>query len=227
MSFIIKSVKAPSKSATICVIPVGDDLKVKASKFVTNAMKTSTTFKGKLGQTLSVTLAEKDDFTHAVLLGTGKSKNLDALKAEEAGGKLFTALKGAGAKTAALLGDQLKPEQVAHIGAGAQLASYTYEKHKTPPKKKGAPQFTTLELASNDSATVKKLYTTLSHTIAGTFLARDLVNDPPNHLYPESYAQIIKNELVPLGVKIEVLDEKKMLKMGMGGIMGVGQGSRW
>ena len=225
MTFTIKSTKTPSKSATLCVIPVGDDLKVKANKFIKDALAASTIFKGKLGQTLSITLPEKEDFTHAVLLGIGKAKDLDALKSEESGGKLFTALKGAGVKSVALLGETLKPEQLAHIGAGAHLASYVYEKHKTPPKKKGAPKFTTLELISGDAANVKKLYTSLSHTIAGTFLARDLVNDPPNHLYPESYAKIIKDELTPLGVKVEVLDEKKMLKMGMGGIMGVGQGS--
>ena len=226
MSFTIKSVKVSSKSVTLCVLPVGDDLKLKTDKFITNALKTSTTFKGKLGQTLTITLPEKSDFTHAVLLGIGKAKDLDALKSEEAGGKLFATLKGAGVKTASLLGGSLKSEQLAHIGAGTQLASYSYEKYKTPPKKKDVPKFAVLELVSDDSSAVKKLYTALSHTIAGTFLARNLVNDPPNHLYPESYAKIIKDELAPLGVKIEILDEKKMLKMGMGGIMGVGQGSQ-
>jgi leucyl aminopeptidase len=44
-------------------------------------------------------------------------------------------------------------------------------------------------------------------------------------LYPEAYAKIIKDELKPLGVEVEVLDDKKMLKMGMGAIMAVGQGS--
>src|SRR5690606_15194651 len=59
----------------------------------------------------------------------------------------------------------------------------------------------------------------------GVFLARDLVNEPPNELHPITYAALIKKELTKLGVKVEVLDDKQLTKMGMGGIMAVGQGS--
>ena len=71
----------------------------------------------------------------------------------------------------------------------------------------------------------KVFFSDLEAMISGVSLARDLVNEPPNALYPESYSKIIKEELKPLGVKVTVLDEKKLIKMGMGGIMAVGKAS--
>ena len=56
-------------------------------------------------------------------------------------------------------------------------------------------------------------------------LARDLVAEVPNVLYPEAYADLITAELEPLGVEIEILDEPAMEKLGMGALLGVGQGS--
>jgi len=55
-------------------------------------------------------------------------------------------------------------------------------------------------------------------------LARDLVNEPANVLFPTEFAARAK-ELTKLGVKVEVLGEKAMEKLGMGALLGVGQGS--
>jgi leucyl aminopeptidase len=55
--------------------------------------------------------------------------------------------------------------------------------------------------------------------------ARDLINTPPNDLYPEAFAAIAVAAGKEHGVKVEVLDEKALVKGGFGGILGVGQGS--
>nr|WP_202447029.1 leucyl aminopeptidase [Streptomyces sp. SID5468] len=55
--------------------------------------------------------------------------------------------------------------------------------------------------------------------------ARDLVNTPSNDLYPKSFATTVQAVAKEHGLKVEVLDEKALLKGGYGGIMGVGQGS--
>ncbi|MGL5930300.1 MAG: leucyl aminopeptidase [Dermatophilaceae bacterium] len=57
--------------------------------------------------------------------------------------------------------------------------------------------------------------------------ARDLVNTPPNVLYPQSFADAVKKKVAasPAKVSVSVLDEKALLKGGFGGIVGVGQGS--
>ncbi len=58
----------------------------------------------------------------------------------------------------------------------------------------------------------------------GIFLARDLVNEPPNVLHPEEFARRVKT-LSKSGLKIEVLGEAEMKKQGFGALLGVGQGS--
>ncbi|MEU8890976.1 leucyl aminopeptidase [Streptomyces sp. NPDC048442] len=55
--------------------------------------------------------------------------------------------------------------------------------------------------------------------------ARDLVNTPPNDLYPESFAAVAQAAAKEHGLKIQVLDEKALVKGNFGGILGVGQGS--
>ncbi|MFF3403098.1 leucyl aminopeptidase [Streptomyces sp. NPDC002659] len=56
--------------------------------------------------------------------------------------------------------------------------------------------------------------------------ARDLVNTPPNDLTPEAFAAVATAAGKEHGIKVQVLDEKALLKGGFGGILGVGQGSQ-
>ena len=58
----------------------------------------------------------------------------------------------------------------------------------------------------------------------GTFYARDLVSEPGNVLHPDEYAKRISS-LRKHGLKINVYDEKKLKKLGMHALLGVGQGS--
>ena len=57
--------------------------------------------------------------------------------------------------------------------------------------------------------------------------ARDLVNTPPNYLFPQSFADNVKKRVAASTAKVSVsvLDEKALVKGGFGGIVGVGQGS--
>jgi leucyl aminopeptidase len=57
------------------------------------------------------------------------------------------------------------------------------------------------------------------------YFARDLVSEAPNILYPESYAEQIIEKLEPLGIDVQVLGEREMRNLGMGALLGVGQGS--
>jgi leucyl aminopeptidase len=53
---------------------------------------------------------------------------------------------------------------------------------------------------------------------------RDLVSEPPNVLYPGEFARRVK-ALESLGLEVEILGEPEMMKLGMGSLLGVGQGS--
>ena len=58
----------------------------------------------------------------------------------------------------------------------------------------------------------------------GTFYTRDLVSEPGNVLHPDEYAKRLKS-LKKYGLKINIYDNKKLKKMGMNALLGVGRGS--
>ena len=61
--------------------------------------------------------------------------------------------------------------------------------------------------------------------VRAVYLARTLQNEPSNLLNPETYAEKIKEIFAKLPVSVKVLGEKEMKKLGMGALLGVGQGS--
>jgi leucyl aminopeptidase len=73
-------------------------------------------------------------------------------------------------------------------------------------------------------AAARKAFAPGAHIAEGVIIARDLVNEPPNVLYPEEFARRAA-ALRKLGVVVEVLDVKAMTKLGMGALLGVAQGS--
>lgn len=234
----------PAKAKTI-ILPVYDGgslgtaakTKDKTIKgFITHALKNNSAFKGTLGQTLTLNMPEKSDETHIILLGLGKPEDLSELKCETAGGKLFVTLKALGCTEAALVLENDKAlknvkieDLAAHIAAGLRLRSYNFGRYKSKKDTKNSkdkkPELKTVTVVYEHAANAKVAYKDLDHTISGIFTARDLVNEPPNHLYPDAYAKFIKDELKPLGVQIEIIDEKKMAKLGMEAILAVGKGS--
>ena len=82
-----------------------------------------------------------------------------------------------------------------------------------------------VRLMTPDVAATKAAYAGLGAVADGIFLARDLVNEPPNILYPEEFARRARLLLSKLGVKVEILGEAQMKKQGFGALLGVGQGS--
>ena len=82
-----------------------------------------------------------------------------------------------------------------------------------------------MRIVTPDLAAAKKAHAGLAAVADGIFLARDLVNEPPNILYPAEFARRAKAQLSKLGVKVEILGEAEMKKQGFGALLGVGQGS--
>ncbi len=217
--------KPLSKTDTI-ILPIFTDIKITttdsglnkdAEKLIQSTLKSRKDFEAKCGETILITTAEK----MVVILGLGDKKDFNEGKAETAGGKLYAALKAINSQHAALIENTTK--YVHHIAAGLKLRSYSFETYKSDKNKNPIKQ---IDIISDKNKNAEKDYERLSHVINGVFLARDLVNEAPNTLYPESYANFIKKELKPLGIKIEILDDKKMQKLGMGAIMAVGKGSQ-
>jgi leucyl aminopeptidase len=200
--------------------------------FVAQALEENDHFTGKNGETLVVTYFNKP-LKRIILLGLGKKDKITKLDFETAGGKLYGVLKSSGAKNVNIRFasggdmDNVDPAQMAaHLAIGLKLKSYHFGKYKAQNETdKEKDRLSKVVITTNDQTDAAKLFKAADAVSEGVFLARDLVNEPPNTLYPESYVERLKDELKPLGVEIEVLDEKKMTKLGMGALLAVGQGS--
>lgn len=115
-------------------------------------------------------------------------------------------------------------ELVAQAGYGARLSSYRFRKWRSEPRPGEIVDLAELRMISSQPEEVCAAFTPLRANAAGVFLARDLVNEPPNILTPEGFVKAV-GDLRELGVAIEVLDESALRDLGMGGLLAVGGGS--
>ncbi|MFO1145626.1 MAG: leucyl aminopeptidase [Rhodospirillales bacterium] len=186
-------------------------------------------FHGKKEQTLAI-LAPGSDLTRVQLIGLGKPGELDALKLQAAGGQISAALAGAGQADAfvcvdALADCMLAPaEMAAEMAFGAQLRSYRFDKYRTKESADDKPSLAGLTFGCADAERAEALWrpkATLAEAIAFT---RNVVSEPANVIYPETLAEQART-LADHGVEVEVLGEERMRELGMGALLGVGQGS--
>ena len=103
---------------------------------------------------------------------------------------------------------------------GFLLKSYNFDKYKS---KKENVSFEISIITKKNKSNISK-HNRFNSLIEGTNLTKDLVSEPGNILHPDEYAKRI-TALRKLGIKVTVLDEKKLKKLGMYALLGVGQGS--
>jgi len=185
-------------------------------------------FKGKSGSTLDILAPQGIKIQRLIVVGTGKLSDLkekDFLKfGGIAAGKLNTRTEAA-TVIAELPGGAMKPDQAAAMASGIRLRAYKFDRYKTK-KKDGEDTALRAEvsLAVGDVPAARQAFAPDSHVVDGVIIARELVNEPPNVLYPVEFARRA-GQLRKLGVDVEVLDVKDMKKLGMGALLGVAQGS--
>ena len=149
---------------------------------------------------------------------------------EEIGGSFFTYIKNDKTiNSIDIYADSLNEnkEKLSKIFSefvfGFNLKSYTFNKYKTVNKDKINKKIT-FKVISSYKESIEKKYKYYDAIKEGVFLSRDLVSEPPNVLNPKRYTEEIK-KLSKLGLKVEILNEKKLKKLGMNSLLGVGQGS--
>jgi leucyl aminopeptidase len=187
-------------------------------------------FTGKKGEVLAVLAPANLAVSSVVLAGLGKLTEVDALALQALGGAVVAHLNNAGESEASvqlgtLDGVKLSPGEVAaNIAFGARLRGYRFDKYRTRLKADQKPSLKKLVVQTDAATAAKKAFADFDKLADGIFFTRDLVSEPGNVLYPESLAEQAMS-LGELGVEVEVLDDKKLKKLGMGALLGVGQGS--
>jgi leucyl aminopeptidase len=149
---------------------------------------------------------------------------------EQLGGSLLAHLNGVGESQAALVIESTgrakvdNAERAARAGYGALLRSYRFDRYRTKEKPEKKPTLKTLTILVDDPRAARRRFGELEKIAGGVFFTRDLVSEPANIIYPKSLAAKAR-ELQKLGVKVQVLGKAQMEKLGMGALLGVGQGS--
>lgn len=111
----------------------------------------------------------------------------------------------------------------AEFAEGMRLRDYKFDLYKTK-KDDDEPAATEVAVAVEDPAAAKREAKALDAEAEGVVIARSLVNEPANILYPVEFARRAA-ELEKLGVEVKIFDEDAMKQLGMGALLGVGQGS--
>lgn len=190
----------------------------------------ATRFKGRKGQSLVVLAPARGDISRIVVVGLGKVSDMTDLIAEQAGGVAYQELEKSDETRAAALVDapsrcKLGARDLgAHFALGLRLRSYRFDKYRTKEKKEDKPKLSRVDIRMDEAAPARRIYTKLDAVADGVFFTRDLVSEPANVLYPVTLAREA-SKLARLGVRVEVLDEKKMKALGFGALLGVAQGS--
>ncbi len=220
--------KAALPKTGVVVVPLNEgaalsgqaaELDKRLSGGLTAALKAAE-FTGKKGQ--SVNLYGPAGLKRILALGLGKADALTSRLAEEFGGAVQTAL--AKESAAVILADTLDDKLAAHIGLGARLRSYRFDKYRTTQKDDEKPKLASLKILVAEPAKATAAYAPLQAVAEGVELTRNLVTEPANVLYPEEFADRTE-VLKKLGVKVEIFTKKDLEKLGFGSLLSVGLGT--
>ena len=149
-------------------------------------------------------------------------KNIENSEVENLGAKFYDKFKDFKQSEYNLNSESISSKLKNIVGYflhGVKLKSYKFDKYLT---KKNKTNISIIVTGKNKPSNLEQIK--FSAVEKGTFYARDLVSEPGNVLHPDEYARRI-NSLKKLGLKINILDDKKLKKLGMNTLLGVGQGS--
>jgi leucyl aminopeptidase len=185
-------------------------------------------FTGKSGSALDIVAPADLKVSRLIVIGTGKAADRKTDDFVKLGGIAVGRIPAAATAATIVLelaDGALKADAAADVALGASLRAYVFDRYKTKRKEgEEKPGTTRVTFGVADVAAARRAWGARQAISEGVILARDLVNEPPNILFPVEFARRAA-QLRKLGVGVEVLDVRAMRKLGMGALLGVGQGS--
>jgi leucyl aminopeptidase len=169
-----------------------------------------------------------ESYKLVVVTGLGMSNGKSGFKPE-------TLRRAAGAAARSLIGQKSAAFALPHdseggltaIAEGALLGSYAFDEFRGSTKADRKAPLTKIEVLSKvaSGSAAASILNRAEIIARNTHLVRDLINTPPSHLTPISFCDRFKPLARKLNLKVEILSELQLKKLGYGGIIGVGQGS--
>jgi len=189
------------------------------------------TFNGAISRAMTEASFKADPGEDVVIRGTEGSVILVGIGANEAigvesenlGGHIMAAMAKSKLKDITLMASGRSVDWVASLAYGAYLSGYHFSRYFTKGKNANPTQ-ASMAIVVDDPKAITSAYQRLEGIASGVFMARDLVSEPSNILYPAEYANRCL-ELSKLGIEVQVLNDDDMAKEGMHLLLAVGQGS--
>ncbi|XVN40313.1 MAG: leucyl aminopeptidase [Rickettsia endosymbiont of Argas persicus] len=198
------------------------------SKTIANKLQ----FTGKYGQIKIIpSVIKSGKIKYLIIAGLGSEEKLTEVKIEELGGKIVQHATNAkistiGLKIKSRIGGFTSPLIASLTASGMLLASYRFDKYRTTLKEADKFAVESFEISTDNNEEVEKLFEVKKLIAEGVFFTRDISNEPSNIKTPQVYAEKIAETLEELDVDVSILGEREMKNLGMGALLGVGQGSQ-
>ena len=161
-----------------------------------------------------------------LLIGTGVGTT-PGEAAEKLGGTAAARLQTSGEKKAVIdvSGLGYDADTAARVGLAAALRSWRYDRYRTKLKDNQKPTLSEIVIVGGAKGADQRYKSRWAPVVEGVSLTRELVTEPANIIYPETFVERVKASLEGSGVEIDVLTRAQMQKLGMGALLGVAQGS--
>ena len=225
----IEFVAAPLAASTspVAYLVAQDKLPGSLDPVVVQGAKSSR-FSGKTGQLHESFVSRDGAVVRIALAGSGEAAAKDRTAALERAGAAITAkfiASGEATVTIDLSDAGLSAQQAAAVVLGARLRGWRYDKYRTKLAADQQASLTTVRIAGAPDGT-EAAWEVEAALADGIELTRELVTEPANIIYPESFVERVKPRAEAVGLKVRVLDDTEMAGLGMGALLGVAQGSR-
>jgi leucyl aminopeptidase len=183
-------------------------------------------FEGEAASAAEQFIDDKGAVRRVLVVGTGTGSAAHET-AEKLGGTAVARLLTSGEARAVIdiSGLGFGADTSARLGLAAALRAWRYDNYRTKLKDKQKPTLTEVVIVGGDSGAAKRYSERWAPVYEGVSLTRELVTEPANIIYPQSFVERVLKSLDGTGVEIEVLDRAAMEKLGMGALLGVAQGS--
>jgi len=184
-------------------------------------------FSGKAGQMFEGFVERDGKVVRVALAGIGGADAKDRRAAiEKAGAAVVAKYLTSGETSLALdvTGAGLSAEEAVAALLGAVLRSWRHDVYRTKLGDDKKPSLTEISVVGAPEG-AEALWGVEQAVAAGVSLTRELVTEPANTIYPETFVERCKPRMEAAGLKLRVLDDKEMSELGMGSLLGVAQGS--
>ena len=181
-------------------------------------------FEGESASSAEAFVQTDNGARRVLVVGTGDGSAADA--AEKLGGTAVAKLLTSGEKHAVidLSGLGYDGDAAAKVALAAALRGWRYDRYRTRLKEKQKPTLSELTIVGGGEGAGQRWAERWEPVLKGVSFTRELVTEPANIIYPESFVERCK-PLAGLGIQMDVLDGKQMRELGMGALLGVAQGS--